>query len=411
MKLVSTIALGVALACGGMVMSAAPALAKKDEQKPASFNLSKPVREAAAAAQAALAKSDTAGALTAITPALSAATTPDDKFVANSILYDIARQTKDLKNQGAAIDGMISSGKVTGPQLAQMYLARGEIAYNAQDWKAAEINLDGAVKAGSTEPELYALQVETKAKLGKPAEALAMLQQASDKAKTSGQKLPADYYSRGISIGYNAKLAGPLVPLTQDWVTAYPTADNWRDALTIYRDLNHVDPEYELDIYRLLRTLNALKGEADYYTYAEQLYLKYPGEGKAVIDEGVAKGFLKPAPGNNTQNMLDVTKKRVAADKADLPSSAAAAAKSADGKSAFATANAYLGYGDYAKAAELYKLAIQKGNVDANVANTRLGMALARSGDKAGAKQVFASVTGPRAALAKFWTIWIDQQP
>jgi hypothetical protein len=71
--------------------------------------------------------------------------------------------------------------------------------------------------------------------------------------------------------------------------------------------------------------------------------------------------------------------------------------------------DAYLGYGMYPQAAELFKLAVQKGGVDAAVANLRLGEALARSGQKEAANQAFASVTGPRQPLAQYWTIWNDQ--
>ncbi len=74
------------------------------------------------------------------------------------------------------------------------------------------------------------------------------------------------------------------------------------------------------------------------------------------------------------------------------------------------TADAYLGYGDYAKAAELYKLALTKGGVDASTANTRLGIALARSGQKDAALQAFGLVTGARKPIADYWTIWLNQQ-
>ena len=77
-----------------------------------------------------------------------------------------------------------------------------------------------------------------------------------------------------------------------------------------------------------------------------------------------------------------------------------ARAKSAnDGKLAALTGEAYYGQGNYAKAAELYRLALQKGGVDANEVNTRLGIALAASGDKAGAKAAFEAVRALRAPI------------
>ena len=47
--------------------------------------------------------------------------------------------------------------------------------------------------------------------------------------------------------------------------------------------------------------------------------------------------------------------------------------------------------------------------VDADEVNTRLGIALARSGDKAGAKAAFAEVKGaPRSGIAALWTAYVD---
>jgi hypothetical protein len=37
-------------------------------------------------------------------------------------------------------------------------------------------------------------------------------------------------------------------------------------------------------------------------------------------------------------------------------------------------------------------------------------MALARSGDKAGATAAFNAVTGPRADIAKFWLTYLNQK-
>ena len=174
-------------------------------------------------------------------------------------------------------------------------------------------------------------------------------------------------------------------------------------------DLNKPDPDFELDIERLMRANKALKGERDYYEYVEAVYLKFPGEAKGVIEEGVAAGALKLTAGSNTKMFSDTVNKRIAADKADLVSADKAARGAGTGVSARATADSYLGYGEYAKAADLYRVALQKGGVDASVVNTRLAMALARGGQKDAAKQALAGVTGARAPLAAYIAIWIDQ--
>jgi len=68
----------------------------------------------------------------------------------------------------------------------------------------------------------------------------------------------------------------------------------------------------------------------------------------------------------------------------------------------------FYGMGNYSRAAEVYRQAISKG-VDPNVGNLHLGMALARSGDKAGATAAFKAVTGARAEIAKFWLVYVQQ--
>ena len=82
------------------------------------------------------------------------------------------------------------------------------------------------------------------------------------------------------------------------------------------------------------------------------------------------------------------------------------------GRAALGTADAYLGYGNWAKAAELYKVALAKGGVDAPTVNTRLGYSLGMTGDKAGAEAALKAVTGtPRDQLAKYYQIWLAQRP
>jgi hypothetical protein len=50
--------------------------------------------------------------------------------------------------------------------------------------------------------------------------------------------------------------------------------------------------------------------------------------------------------------------------------------------------------------------------VDANLVNTRLGIALAMLGQKDEAKAAFGAVTAPpRNEIARFWTTWLDQAP
>lgn len=97
------------------------------------------------------------------------------------------------------------------------------------------------------------------------------------------------------------------------------------------------------------------------------------------------------------------------ADKAtDLAKSEADAATKTTGDQYSATAEAWLGAGDYAKAIDLYQKALAKGNMDAgatDLVKVRLGIAQFRSGKKDDARKTWATVKADNGAgwLAKSW--------
>ena len=71
-------------------------------------------------------------------------------------------------------------------------------------------------------------------------------------------------------------------------------------------------------------------------------------------------------------------------------------------------ADAYYGYGDYAQAADLYRAALGKAGADKDLVYLRLGMALARSGDKAGATAALNAAGGAQAEVAKLWLTYLS---
>ncbi len=79
----------------------------------------------------------------------------------------------------------------------------------------------------------------------------------------------------------------------------------------------------------------------------------------------------------------------------------------ASGASALKIGDAFYGYGEHAKAVALYRAALSKGGVDANLVNTRLAMALLASGDRTGAEAAFRALTGTRQNLGAFWLAWM----
>ncbi len=235
---------------------------------------------------------------------------------------------------------------------------------------------------------------------------MAMLQKSIAQQSAGGAKAPEELYKRAVSTAYKGKLPN-TAEISRQWVAAYPTPDNWSDAIRIYRNLNAVDDLGTLDLLRLARAANALKGDADYDRYAYAALMKgYPGEANAVLEEGIKAGAVDPKK-SPFKEMIPQAKAKSASERATLDSATKAVA-SASAKSAIATGDLLYGYGEYAKAAEVYRAALKKSGVDASLANLHLGMALARSGDKAGATAALNAVTGSRAEVAKYWLTYVN---
>ena len=132
-----------------------------------------------------------------------------------------------------------------------------------------------------------------------------------------------------------------------------------------------------------------------------------PVEARKILQEGISAGKI---PANNAEyKAMQSEIAKLIANEGPLGPLETKAKAGGDGKLASQTGDAYLSQGNNAKAAELYRAALQKGGVNADEVNTRLGIALARGGDKAGAKAAFAAVQGaPRKDLASLWALHVD---
>ena len=406
MKFATPLALAAVLAIG--VTGPADAQRKKPETEAKGPTLSVPFRKAAAPVQEAIKAVNYPDALAKLPAAEAAAVSADEKFITAQFRYQIATNRKDTAMQAVAIQSMIDSGGAPAALAPQLYLAAGTAAYTTGDYPRAVQNLTQAQQLGNTSSDVLLLLAESSFKLNQIPAGLGYVDKAIVASNTAGTKAPEAWYARATSVAYKAKLMNEASRWTREQVKAYPTSENWRSALVIYRDSAQRDGQLNLDLYRLMRVTKALDGERDYFEYAALASERgLPGETKAVIDEGRASGKL-PAGSRAIGELATASTAKVASDRASLAASERGAGAAANGRLAANTADAYLGYSDYAKAIALYRIALTKGGVDADAVNTRLGIALARSGDKAAARNAFASVKGARTEIAQFWMTWLD---
>lgn len=329
----------------------------------------------------------------------------DDRYAIGQLQLKAALAAKDNNAAVTAVDAIAASGFLQGPKVAELYNALGVQFYNAKNYPQAAALFQKASALDPQSPEPLKLLAEARNAQGQRAEGAAALLRALQLSSASGKKPEESLYKRAVGMAYEAR-SPSAVELGRQWLAAYPGPDSWHNSLAIYRNLNNPDPSLALDLLRLARATDSMVGTGDYRTYAfEAANQGNFGEAKALIAEGLASGKLK-AGDPIVQEIQGVLKGKAAPTAAELASREAGAKV----PTAFLRiGDAYYGAGNYQKAAELYRMAVEKG-ADANLGNLRLGEALARAGDKAGAAAALSKVGGSLADVAKYWLIYAQRQ-
>lgn len=358
------------------------------------------------ALQTAVNANDVANIPARLAEAKAAAQTPQDRFFISQLQMKAAFANKDEAAQAAAIQAQIDSGGATAERLAELRLALGNTRLKAKDFAGALALLQPLTVSDPNNTDAMLLTAEALYGVNRTAEAVPLLQKVIAAQKAQGKAVDENIYRRALAFAYKAK--SPVTnQLALDWVRAYPSPATWRDTVRLYAETSGLSGIDLIDVYRLERAAGALQGETEFYRYAATAAEHgLPGEAKGVLEEGFASKAIDRTRPMFRDTYANVSR-RVTTDRASLAASERTALAGSAAKGVMSTADAYLGYGDYAKAASLYRAALGKSGADTGLANLRLGIALARSGDKAGATTAFNAVSGNRAGLAKLWLAWI----
>jgi tetratricopeptide (TPR) repeat protein len=397
-----------ALACAIAALGLAPQVAAQDLSN---FQLTRDVREAAQLAQTAIGEGNFPVASATLNQAAAQIRTDSDRFVVARLQLDIANRTFNTAAQVAAINALLASPLLPADQVADLYYHRARISYHLQNVEAARADLQAAIDRGTSNPRIFIAMSSLLSDRSDNAGALAMFERALAIHQTAGIATPADWYRRAIHFAQQTGQQTRVLQLGQMMVAAYPTRRNWRDVAIQHRAAYTADPGSIMDLWRLQAAAGAMTGEFDYRDYARAAHAAgLPSEIERIVQAGRAANVLDG--GNSEIATLDRGTTRAAdALRAALPRRAQAAGSAATGENAIAAANDYLSLGDYAAAAPLYRTAIEKGSVDAELANLRLGIVLAMSSDAEGARTALDLVTGPRALVARLWRAYVDTRP
>ena len=406
MKVITTTALALVAA-----FAAAPAVAQNKpapaaEQAQAKVTPSKGALKALSELQDAVQKNDVATIPAKVAAAQAVVTTKEDKYLLGRLQLTAAIAAKDNAATSAAIDTMVGSGFLEPSKSAALYVGLGGTYFNNKEYPQATAAYQKAMALDPSNTEAPVFLGESLFSQGQKAAAASAFQRAVQARNASAQKADEALLKRAVAVAYDAQ--SPIaMDLARQWVSAYPTAASWSDAIAIYSNIGHPDVEGSLDLYRLMQATGALKSGGQYAQFARAAAEQNNfNEAQAVFDAGVAAKLIDPKS-SDYSDLVQGLKAKQKATAADLET---ATKQVTNGNALVRIGDRYLAMGDQAKALELYKMAIAKPGTDVAVANLHLGMALAKAGDRAGATAALNAVTGPRADIAKLWLTYVNQK-
>jgi tetratricopeptide (TPR) repeat protein len=355
--------------------------------------------------QTAVNNKDVANIPAKLAAAQAVAQTKEDHYLIARLQLQAAAAANDNPAMEAALGAIAASNYLGAAQMSDLYVALGGTYYNNKQYPQAAAAFQKALAVNPQNADAGPMVAEAMLGAGQKVEAAAAFQRLIQARAAAGQKPEENLYKRAVAIAYDAK-SPAAIDIARQWVAAYPTPSSWSDAIAIYRNLNLGDAEATLDLLRLKQAMGSLttKDYADLAGAAtDQLIFD---EAQKVADAGVAAKMIDPASASG-RDLLSVLKVKAKPTAADL---AEAMKVAANGKALMRIGDNYAALGDYAHAVEAYKLAMAKPDGDAALANLHIGMALARSGDKAGAATALNAVTGARAGIAKYWLTYLSQK-
>ena len=384
-----------------------PRTQNPQQQQQSPYHLSREEQAALQPVIVAVQASNWPAAQAALPAAQAAARGNDAKFLVGQLQVRIGIGTNDTALQSAGVDAMIASGAAPATLLPTLYANQFQFAIQAGNSAKAESAANQLDQLNPTDPERLVRHAQIRTAAHDPAGAIAVYQQAVQAAQAGHQPIPVEWRQQMATIAYRNHLP-QTAALMRDWLTAAPSPGLWHDTLAIYGESVSADASMKLDIYRLIRAAGAMTSERDYIVLADAAGdVRAIGEVKAVLEEGLARNLITTNVAYARERIGAITP-RIAPDRASLDTERAAALAGHDGAVALRLGESYFGYGDYAQAAALFRAAIQKGGVDANLANMRLGEALAMAGQRAEAEAAFRQVSGPRAEVAQYWLLWLS---
>ncbi|WP_120078610.1 tetratricopeptide repeat protein [Aurantiacibacter odishensis] len=400
---VAGFALAIALA-GGVSMGSAAVTSEAAQAQDNSRGFVEAYQPVAAMVQGET--PDVAGARAAIPTLIAAIETPADRNVAGNLILNIGNQLSEPALQRQGLELMLESGLVAPEQVGQFNWFVGSLAFNAGDYAAARTALQAAVAAGYSDPEAdaTALVAESYAREDNYEAAYNTVMEAVAAAEAAGTTPREGWLLSTLQRTYNNDMREEALTTSEALVRHHANQTNWVNTLQVVNALYELDPEVRVDLYRLMRSTDALTQRQEFVRYIEDLDPRVmSNEVQDVLALGMTAGVFDSADPYYTE-VKGIVDTRAPQDRSGIEG-IVSDGESGDSLDAMSAGDVLYSLDDFARAEGMYRMALEKG-ADANTANTRIGIAQVEQGNYAAALETFGMVDGNRAPVARMWAAY-----
>lgn len=334
--------------------------------------------------------------------------TPYETYVLNRMKLSLSTATGNEQAQIAALEAILSSGKLSDADKPQFTQALAGMYYNAKNYpKAIEwfkrFQTENPNSDAATGPLVRSYYLSNDF-----ANSMKLLRPQLEAAQKAGKAPSSEDLRLYASAANRVKDDAAYLYGLEQLIAYYPNDDFWMD--TINRGIVRKPGFQEGSITDVLRLeFAAVKVMTpEMYTELAELALKdgFPAEAKKVVDAGYAAGALGTGSSAAQHGKLrDRATKEAANDAKNIASTEAGAAKSKNGAGLVNLGWAYVTMDQFDKGIGFIEQGIAKGGLkQPDEAKVRLGLAQLRAGQKDKAIQTFQSVKagGGLSDIAKY---------
>ena len=388
-------------------VATAPAYAaeKKGETQKISAKVGKPLKEArdlmtAKKWKEALAKTKEVAAMPD--------KTPDEEAIVNEMLSYIMMNLKDYAGAVAVYETMLAKNQFAPADVPKRVLTVSQLYFSLKNYPKSIQYGERYLKENGADLEVQRQIAEAYYLQNNFAKSEEATQTLLKTAQQKGVAVKEDWLKLLLSAQYKQDKKKEIVGTLERLLVSFPSDQYWSNVFTYANDSTFSDRQI-ITYLRLMHARN-LMGHDEFVEAAElSLAVNNPGDAKAFLEDGFAKGKLGVGAAKDREvKLLNLAKKQAAEDVGLLPSLEKEAAAKAEGEPLVRIGEAYLGHGQYQNAINALTKGLAKGGVkSADDVRINTGIAYLGLKKKDEAIKEFKAVpaTSKMALLARLWAI------